>query len=60
MSATQQAKARRRQAANGFAHLAPRQRPHYKRRSQQASAEHLAAVLEKERRIRMAGKGGKK
>lgn len=56
MSATQQAKARRRQAANGFAHLAPRQRPHYKKRSQQASAEHLASVIAKEQRIRMANK----
>ena len=56
MSATQQAKARRRQAASGFKNLAPNKRPHYKRRSQQASAEHLAAVIEKERRIRMASK----
>lgn len=57
MSATQQAKARRRQAASGFANLAPKQRPHYKKRSREASAQHLAALIEKERRIRMASKG---
>ena len=59
MSATQQAKARRRQVASGYAHLTPRQRPHYKRRSKEASAQHLAAVIEKERRIRMASKARK-
>jgi hypothetical protein len=59
MSATQQAKARRRQAASGFMNLAPQDRPHYKKRSKEASAAHLAAVIERERRIRM-GKGRKK
>lgn len=56
MSATQQAKRRRRQAAMGFTHLAPHQRPHYKKRSKEASAQHLAMVIAKEQRIRMAAK----
>jgi hypothetical protein len=52
MSATQQAKARRRQAANGYAHLCPRQRPHYKMRSKEASAAHLARVIATEQRMK--------
>ena len=56
MSATQQAKARRRQAASGFMNMPPKKRPHYKKRSKEASAQHLASVIEKERRIRMASK----
>jgi len=56
MSTTQQAKARRRQAASGFMNLPPRARPHYKKRSKEASAQHLARVIENERRIRMAAK----
>jgi hypothetical protein len=56
MSTTQQAKARRRQAASGFMNLAPRVRPHYKKRSKEASAQHLARILENERRIRMGSK----
>lgn len=62
MSATQQAKRRRRQAAMGFTHLSPDQRPHYKKRSKEASAAHLAALVAKEQRIRMGSKkkaGGK-
>lgn len=59
MSATQQAKRRRRQAAMGFTNLAPQDRPHYKRRSKEASAAHLASVIETQRRIQQ-GKGKKK
>jgi hypothetical protein len=36
--------------------LAPQDRPHYKKRSKEASAAHLAAVIAKEQRIRMAHK----
>jgi len=56
VSATQQAKARRRQAASGFMDMAPQDRPHYKKRSKEASAAHLAAVIAKEQRIRMAAR----
>jgi hypothetical protein len=44
---------RRRQAANGFAHLAPRQRPNYKRRDLATSQRHEARLRETENRIRM-------
>lgn len=60
MSTTQQAKARRRQAASGFMNIPPRKRPHYKKRSMAASAEHLARLLENERRIRMGARKQKK
>lgn len=59
MSTACQAKARRRQAANGFAHLAKRQRPHYKKRSAEASARRLAALIATENRMRQ-GKNKKK
>lgn len=36
--------------------MAPMDRPHYKKRSKEASAAHLAAVIAKEQRIRMAAK----
>lgn len=56
MSTTQQAKARRTQAASGFMNICPQKRPHYKKRSKAASAEHLARIMENERRIRMGAK----
>jgi len=59
MSATQQAKRRRRQAAMGFTHLAPDQRPIYKKRSKEASAAHLARIIETQRRIQQGKKKGK-
>lgn len=59
MSTTGQAKARRRQAANNYAHLAPRQRPNFKKRSAEASARHLERTLAKERQM-AANKGKKK
>lgn len=42
---------RRRQAANNFAHLAPRKRPNYKKRDAATSARHNAKLLATERRI---------
>lgn len=56
MSAICQAKRRRRQAANNYAHLPPRLRPNFKKRSAEASARHLARVLATERRIAQKGK----
>lgn len=38
----QAAKRRRKQAANNYAHLAPKQRPNYKKRSLAASTAHEA------------------
>lgn len=58
MSAAQQAKARRRQAANGFKHLAKMQRPKYKKKDAAASARRLAEAIATERRIKQ--KLGKK
>lgn len=43
---------RRKQAANNYSHLAPRQRPNFKRRSAEASAKHQARLLATERRIK--------
>lgn len=40
---------RQRQASNGFAHLAPRQRPNYKQTDAAASARRLAATIAEER-----------
>ena len=57
MSAAQQAKARRRQMANNYNHLAPRQRPNYKRRDAATSARHLAKVIATERRMSQKKKG---
>lgn len=42
---------RRRQAANNFAHLSPRERPNYKKRDAATSAAHNAKLLATERRI---------
>lgn len=47
---------RARQAKNNFGHLAPKDRPNYKKRSVEASQKHAARVLETERRIRMGKK----
>lgn len=47
---------RRRQAVNNFSHLAPRQRPNYKKRDAETSARHQARVLATERRIKQGGK----
>lgn len=47
---------RRRQAANKFAHLAPRQRPNFKMRDAATSARHNAKVLATERRIQQGAK----
>ncbi len=52
-------KRRRRQAANGFAHLAPRQRPNYKKRDITAARAHEARVVQRERE-RQQRKGMKK
>lgn len=51
MSTTATAIRRRKQHAQGFTHLAPRQRPHYKKRSAEASKAHLARLIATERRM---------
>jgi hypothetical protein len=48
MSAAQQAKARRRQMANNYAHLSPRDRPNYKQRDAATSARRLAETVRRE------------
>lgn len=40
---------RHKQALNGFKHLAPRQRPNYKRRDTAAAAKHEAELRRRER-----------
>lgn len=50
---------RQRQAKNNFGHLAPRQRPNYKKRDLTASVQHEAKYREKQRAIQ-ARKGAKK
>jgi hypothetical protein len=42
---------RQKQAKNNYGHLAPRQRPNYKKRDAVASAKHAQKVLATERRI---------
>lgn len=42
---------RARQAKQNYSHLAPRQRPNYKKRDLEASRRHAARVLATERRI---------
>ena len=42
---------RHRQALNGYKHIAPLRRPHYKARSADAAARRLAEVIATERRI---------
>lgn len=46
---------RRRQAANGFAHLAPQQRPNYKRRDMATSMAHEQRLRQRENERRMRG-----
>lgn len=53
------AKRRRRQAAKNFSHLAPKQRPNYKRTSAEVSARRLAALITGER-LRTMRKGQSK
>lgn len=50
---------RARQAANGYAHLAPRQRPGYKKRSVAVAALRESRFREKQRAMQ-ARKGAKK
>lgn len=50
---------RQRQAKNNFGHLAPRQRPNYKKRDVAAAARHEANYREKQRAM-AARKGAKK
>lgn len=45
------ARRRRKQAANGFKHMSPLKRPHYKKRSLEASARRLSKVIEKQKLI---------
>lgn len=47
---------RRRQAANKFSHLAPRQRPNYKMRDIETSQRHEARLRETARRIQQGSK----
>lgn len=53
MSAAQQAKARRRQMANNYAHLCERKRPNYKRMDAATSAARLARTIARENERRM-------
>jgi hypothetical protein len=53
------AKKRRRQALNDYRHLAPRQRPGYKRRDAATAAKRLQRVVERERAMNQR-KGNKK
>lgn len=50
------ARRRRRQAKNNYSHLAPRQRPNFKKRSAEASAAHLQKLIATERRIKQGKK----
>lgn len=47
---------RYRQAAHNFNHLAPRQRPNYKKRDAATSARHLAKVIATEHRMKLNSK----
>lgn len=61
MTVAATAKRRRRQAAMGFTHLAPKQRPHYKKLSAETSARRLADRIATERRMAQGKrKGGSK
>lgn len=59
MSACQQAKARRRQMANNYAHLCPKKRPNYKQSDAATSARRLAETIRRENE-RKQRKGAKK
>lgn len=50
---------RQRQAKNNYSHLAPRQRPNYKKRDEATAAAHNANVLARER-LRAARSSTKK
>lgn len=50
---------RYKQALNGFSHLAPRQRPNYKRRDSAAAAKHEMELRQRAKE-RAARKGAKK
>lgn len=56
MSAARTARRRRKQAVQNYNHLAPRQRPNYKKRDLETSARHNAKVLATERRIMQGAK----
>lgn len=47
---------RYKQAIAGFKHLAPRQRPNYKKRDADAAAKHLQRLIATERRIAQSSK----
>lgn len=47
---------RRKQAAQNFNHLAPKQRPNYKKRDAETSARHQARVIATERRMQQGRK----
>lgn len=57
---TATAKRRRRQAANGYAHLAKHQRPVYKKVSASKSMRRLMKVVEKQKLIAQRKGSGKK
>ncbi len=56
MSVCSTAKRRRAQAKNGYRHLAPKQRPVYKKMDNETSARRLRRLIDTERRIKQAGK----
>lgn len=45
------AKRRRAQAKMGYTHMAPQDRPHYKRRSKEVASRHLQELIARERRM---------
>lgn len=47
---------RRKQAANNFNHLSPRQRPNYKKRSAEVAEAHEQNLRQRENERRMRGK----
>lgn len=51
MSTCATAKRRRTQARNGYTHICAKARPHYKKRTAEASAAHLQRVIAVERRM---------
>lgn len=50
---------RRKQAANNYMHMAPKDRPHYTKISASKSARRLLKKIATERRIAQGGKGKK-
>lgn len=51
------ARRRRKQAANGYRHMSPLKRPHYKKVDAAKSAKRLRDRIEKEKRMKMKKKG---